>query len=99
MVVELVSLADTNRVISNAVKDAGFMGIIQVTDKTFNLVPALTTTTAATSTTSAELDSSTTAATTTEAEDGDDGDEEPPSSAMAGAALAAVLGLATLLLA
>ncbi|CAE7254144.1 unnamed protein product [Symbiodinium pilosum] len=98
--VETTPIAETQRVIKNTVAQAGFQGSFEVRSVQTALVPSASTTTttttmSATTTTGAGDDDETTTTTT---EDGD-GEEEPPSSAVAGTVSAAVLGLATMLLA
>ena len=84
--IETVSLAETNRVITNAIKEAGFTGTVEVTGKSSVLVPVPTTTTTVATTSESMMSStsmddskSSTMASTTQDADGDDGDEEPPS--------------------
>ena len=49
--IETVSLAETTRVISKAITDAGFVGTIEITGKSSVLIPVTTTSTTATTTT------------------------------------------------
>jgi len=58
--IETLSVADTNRAISNAAMDAGYSGTLQVTGKTTTLIPVTTTTTTTTTTTAATTTTTTT---------------------------------------